>query len=75
MAKTPPHAPDTEGSSESPDGRFHIIGDQVSPLPGWKEGAMVSAQYVAGQVMGLESTDVPEVRQAPDSRALTTGRI
>ncbi|MEV0650967.1 FAD-dependent oxidoreductase [Phytomonospora sp. NPDC050363] len=59
----------------APDGRFHIIGDQVSPLPGWKEGAMMSAQYVAGQVMGLESTDVPKVRQAPDSRALTTGRI
>ncbi len=57
----------------SPDGRFHIIGDQVSPLPGWQEGAMMSAQYVIRQVAGLESASVLGVQRAPDSRSLTRG--
>lgn len=59
----------------SPDGRFHVIGDQVSPLPGWQEGAMISAEYVIRQVTGVESTAVPRVHSAPDSIALTEGRI
>jgi monoamine oxidase len=63
----------TYGRLLSPDGRFHIIGDQISPLPGWQEGAMISAEYVIRQVAGLESATVPTVRRAPDSRSLTRG--
>jgi monoamine oxidase len=36
----------------SPDGRFHVVGDQVSPLPGWQEGAIMSAEYVVEMVSG-----------------------
>ncbi|GGS12960.1 hypothetical protein GCM10010236_79160 [Streptomyces eurythermus] len=31
------------------DGRFYVVGDQASPLPGWQEGAALSAQYVTAQ--------------------------
>ncbi|MCC3768788.1 FAD-dependent oxidoreductase [Streptomyces sp. UNOC14_S4] len=57
-------------------GRFFVTGDQASPLPGWQEGAMMSAQYVVGQMQGsLPLTLAPEVRVAvPDSVALTQGR-
>ncbi|GGJ94523.1 monoamine oxidase [Pilimelia anulata] len=57
----------------APDGRFFVIGDQVSPLPGWQEGAMMSAEYVLGQLGGQERTAPPTVRHAPDARALTGG--
>jgi monoamine oxidase len=60
----------------SPDGRFFVVGDQVSPLPGWQEGAMMSAQYVVEQVAGRRTrVAAPSVRssgprgiQAPVSR-------
>ena len=35
-----------------PDGAFHVVGDQVSPLPGWQEGAIMSAEYVIERVSG-----------------------
>ncbi|WP_176929527.1 flavin monoamine oxidase family protein [Lentzea albidocapillata] len=54
----------------APDGRFHVIGDQVSPLPGWIEGALMSAEYVTRQVVGLERAEVPAPRRAPDSAAV-----
>ncbi|HWZ43753.1 MAG TPA: FAD-dependent oxidoreductase [Candidatus Saccharimonadales bacterium] len=33
-----------------PDGRFHIIGDQVSPLTAWQEGALMSVEHVMAQI-------------------------
>jgi monoamine oxidase len=57
----------------SPDKRFHVGGDQVSYLPGWQEGAVLSAEHVVNSIMGrgmlLEAigTDLP----APDSGAST----
>ena len=33
-----------------PDKRFWITGDQVSYLPGWQEGAMLSASHVLRQL-------------------------
>jgi monoamine oxidase len=33
-----------------PDGRFHVIGDQVSPLGSWQEGALMSMEHVVKQV-------------------------
>jgi monoamine oxidase len=50
--------------------RFYVIGDQVSPLPGWMEGALMSAEYVVGQMLGGERTEPPAVRRVPDSRAI-----
>lgn len=55
----------------APDGRFHVIGDHVCPLPGWQEGAMMSAEWAMKQIIGMESTAVTEVGRAPDSIAVT----
>ena len=54
----------------APDGGFHVIGDQVSSLPGWQEGALMSAEFVVRQVLGLERRERPEVHRVPDSRAM-----
>jgi monoamine oxidase len=58
-----------------PDGRFHALGDQVSPLPGWQEGAMMSAEWAIGQIDGTQPTTVPQVVRVPDSRSLTQGSV
>lgn len=55
------------------DGRFSVVGDQASPLPGWQEGAMMSAHYVIGQILGIMPLTVLDVVQVPDSVALTQG--
>ncbi|MEX5634395.1 flavin monoamine oxidase family protein [Parafrankia sp. FMc2] len=55
------------------DGRFYVLGDQSSPLPGWQEGAMMSAHYVIGQIQGIIPLTVPEAVRVPDSVALTQG--
>ena len=57
----------------APDGRFHVVGDQVSPLPGWQEGAMMSAQHVVEQIVGIRAKTVQEVLAAPDARSMTQG--
>jgi len=57
----------------APDRRFHVIGDQVSPLDGWQEGAMMSAEHAVNQVGGLVPTTEAAVVHAPDSRSLTQG--
>jgi monoamine oxidase len=33
-----------------PEGRFYVIGDQVSPLTAWQEGALMSVEHVAKQL-------------------------
>lgn len=59
----------------SAEGRFHAIGDQVSPLPGWQEGAMMSAEFAVRKLLGQESLTVTEVSRVPDTAALTEGRV
>jgi len=58
----------------SPDRRFFVVGDQVSQLPGWQEGAMMSAQHVVEQIGGKRKLTVPELLRAPNTRRLTRGR-
>ena len=36
-----------------PDGRFFVIGDQVSPLAGWQEGAFMSSEHAVKRIGGL----------------------
>ncbi|MEE1761287.1 flavin monoamine oxidase family protein [Streptomyces sp. SP18BB07] len=55
------------------DGRFYVVGDQASPLPGWQEGAMMSAQYVVAQILGLLPRTAPDTVQVPDAVFLTQG--
>lgn len=33
-----------------PDGRFYVIGDQVSPLSAWQEGALMSVEHVVKEI-------------------------
>ena len=50
------------------DGRFYVTGDQASTLPGWQEGAMMSAEHVVGLISGQQSRDdVPTAVEAPDT--------
>ena len=50
---------------------FYITGDQVSVLPGWKEGAIASACSVVGQITGV--CDCVPITVLPDTEALTMG--
>ncbi|MEU9125213.1 FAD-dependent oxidoreductase [Streptomyces sp. NPDC048506] len=52
---------------------FYVAGDQASPLPGWQEGAMMSAQYVVQQILGVMPLTAPEEVAVPNSIALTQG--
>ncbi len=58
----------------APDRRFFVVGDQVSQLPGWQEGAMMSAQHVVEQIGGRRLLSVPQIIRAPNSRRITRGR-
>ncbi len=58
----------------APDRRFFVTGDQVSQLPGWQEGAMMSAQHVVEQIGGRRLLTVPQIRRAPNTRRLIHGR-
>ncbi len=49
----------------SPDRRFHVVGDQVSQISGWQEGAMESAQHVVEQIAGIRSPLAPENATLP----------
>jgi len=55
-----------------PDGNFFVVGDQVSPLPAWMEGAIMSAHHVLRQV--CDRTHTVDPARAPDSRRLAQGR-
>ena len=57
-----------------PDGndRFYVVGDQVSSLPGWQEGAMMSAEHVVESIAGFKlKKRIPPILHAPDSRTIT----
>jgi monoamine oxidase len=58
----------------APDRRFYVTGDQVSQLPGWQEGAMMSAQHVIEQIGGKRLLKVPQIKHAPNTRRLVEGR-
>ena len=58
----------------APDRRFYVVGDQVSQLPGWQEGAMMSAQHVVEQIARPKLLTAPRVLRAPNTRRLIHGR-
>jgi len=57
----------------APDRHFHIVGDQVSTLPGWQEGAMMSAQHVVEQIAKIRPLTVPDIKRAPSTRKMILG--
>ena len=57
-------------------GRFFVVGDQVSPLPGWQEGALMSAEHVVELITELkDEADLEKVHRAPSTRRLVQGRF
>lgn len=62
----------------APDRRFYVVGDQVSTLPGWQEGAMMSAEHVLSQITSpkakLLGAAAGHAVHAPNSRRLVQGR-
>ena len=59
-----------------PDKRFWVCGDQISYLPGWQEGAVLSAQHVVKglAVRGkLEAAAPVELYETPVSSLVTGG--
>ena len=43
--------------------RFYIVGDQVSSLPGWQEGALMSAEHVFDQIVTGQGRDLEDIRE------------
>jgi monoamine oxidase len=66
---------DAYGTLLAPDRRFYVTGDQVSQLPGWQEGAMMSAEHVVRQITRTlpMAKEALEAVEAPDTRALVEG--
>ena len=64
-----------------PDNRVWVCGDQVSYLPGWQEGAILSAHHVvkqigetaAGRVSATLATALDRLETAPETRRLVDG--
>lgn len=54
-----------------PDRRFYVVGDQASTLPGWQEGAMMSAEHVVELIGGLKPAAIPSDTKAPNTLELT----
>ena len=66
--------PASGAKGPTPPGAFFVVGDQASTLPGWQEGAMMSAEHVVGLLTGAIHPDtIPEQVDAPDSRMVTQG--
>lgn len=53
------------------DGRFFVVGDQVSTLPGWQEGALMSAEHVFRQITLGEDTRLEDLREDVESAPMT----
>lgn len=56
-----------------PEGKFFVVGDQASTLPGWQEGAMMSAEHVVELIGGIKEAVVPEDVTAPNTIKVTQG--
>jgi monoamine oxidase len=61
-----------------PDKRFYVGGDQVSYLPGWQEGAVLSAYHVINQIIEgpsmLAAMEKGEELPAPDTASSVGSR-
>ncbi|MCB9233105.1 MAG: FAD-dependent oxidoreductase [Bacteroidia bacterium] len=55
------------------DHNFHIIGDQISFLPGWQEGAVLSALEVFAKVTEFHNYSLPVAATVPNTAQLVFG--
>jgi monoamine oxidase len=51
---------------------FFVIGDQISSLPGWQEGAIASALNALTRMAHPELA-IPQLKTLPDTRLLVEG--
>jgi len=51
---------------------FFVVGDQISSLPGWQEGAIASA-LIALSRMARPDLETPHVKTMPDTRLMVEG--
>lgn len=56
------------------DDGFYIVGDQLSALPGWQEGAISSALVAVGLATKIKGFAPPMLRQVPFTAQLVEGR-
>jgi len=56
------------------DNGFYIVGDQLSSLPGWQEGAIASALVAIGLCTKIKGFEAPKLRQVPFTAQLVDGR-
>jgi monoamine oxidase len=54
------------------DPNFFIVGDQISSLPGWQEGAIASAINAVTR-MAQPSLEIPHLENLPDTRLMVEG--
>ncbi|MDG1333500.1 MAG: FAD-dependent oxidoreductase [Crocinitomicaceae bacterium] len=54
------------------DANFFIVGDQISSLPGWQEGAIASAINAVTR-MAQPSLEIPYLENLPDTRLMVEG--
>ena len=57
-----------------PDQRFFVAGDQMSYLPGWQEGAVLSADHVIAQITrrkALTAAEIPAIESASSAASVT----
>ena len=59
-------------SGEMSDPNFFIIGDQLSSLPGWQEGAIAAALNAISR-MARPDLEVPHLESLPDTRLMVEG--
>ena len=59
-------------SGEMSDPNFFIIGDQLSSLPGWKEGAIAAALNAISR-MARPDLEIPHLESLPDTRLMVEG--
>lgn len=57
---------------EMSDPVFFVVGDQLSSLPGWQEGAIASALNALGR-MERPDLEVPHLERLPDTRLMVEG--
>lgn len=57
----------------APDGRFFVMGDQLSPLSGWIEGAFMSSEHAVLQITGRRPVRVSEMWRSPDALRMMNG--
>ncbi|HEY0511625.1 MAG TPA: FAD-dependent oxidoreductase [Thermoanaerobaculia bacterium] len=57
-----------------PDERFQVCGDQVSYLPGWQEGAVLSAHHVIERIAGVRGI-APRLQAVGAAQRRSAARI